>query len=243
MTGERTTAKGEGHRKRLRERFIKGGLTGFHDYEVLELLLTLNTPRRDCKQSARDLLKRFKSFQKVFEATPAELQEIKGVGPANAFGLQLIKAVSDRYLKSRLEDRDMIQNPRDLIAYLGQALGHRPREVFAGIFLDAKNRVQALEILFEGTLTASAVYPREVIQRALEHRAASIIFAHNHPSGDPDPSKEDIAITRRLVFALRHVGIIVHEHLITGGNDHYSFADHGIMARFNKEFENDDTAV
>ncbi len=241
MTGEmkanKKKHKGEGHRKRLREKFMQNGLGGFLDYEVIELLLTLNTPRRDCKDAARELLNRFKNLRGVFEANSEELGRVKGVGPANIFGLKLIKAVADRYLEKRIIDRDVIGNSQDLMDYLSHAIGGKNREVFAGIFLDAKNRVNGLEILFEGTLTMSAVYPREVIVKALEHRAASVIFAHNHPSGDTSPSKEDIAITRRLVFACRHVGITVHEHVITGDSGFYSFADQGYIAEFNRDFD------
>lgn len=229
--------KSEGHRKRLREKFLQNGLGGFLDYEVIELLLTLNTPRRDCKDSAKELINRFKTLQGVFEANPEELSRVKGVGLANIFGIKLIKEVADRYLQRKIVNRDVISNSDDLVRYLDNAIGHRNREVFAGVFLDAKNRVAAFEILFQGTLTMSSVYPREVIVKALEHRAASIIFAHNHPSGDFSPSPEDIAITRRLVFACRHVGITVHEHVITGDAGFYSFADHGYIAEFNREFE------
>lgn len=239
MTGEirKNKHKGDGHRKRLRERFLGDGLSGFLDYEVVELLLTLNTPRQDCKERAKELMVRFKTLQGVFEANPEELGRVKGIGPANILGLRLIKAVSDRYLASRLEQKEAITGSRDLKTYLHHAIGRKTKEVFAGIFLDAKNRVQALDILFEGTLTMSAVYPREVIVKALEHRAAAVIFAHNHPSGDVSPSPEDIAITKRLVFALRHVGITVHEHVITGGEAFYSFAEQGYIAEFNREFD------
>lgn len=231
--------KGEGHRKRLREKFMAGGLGGFLDYEIIELLLTLNTPRRDCKESAKALLKRFKTLHGVFEANPEELSRVKGVGPANIFGLKLIKAVADRYLEKKIVSRDVIANSRDLRDYLSHAIGGKNREVFAGVFLDAKNRVNAMDILFEGTLTMSSVYPREIIVKALEHRAAAIIFAHNHPSGDISPSPEDIAITRRLVFACRYVGLTVHEHLITGDTGFYSFAEQGYIAEFNREFDKD----
>ena len=227
----------EGHRRRLRERFLKAGLSGFLDYEVIELLLTLNTPRQDCKARAKELLERFKTLQGVFEANPEELARVKGIGPSNILGLRLIKEVSDRYLAAQVVQGEILGNSRELKTYLSHAIGRKNREVFAGIFLDAKNRVNAMEILFEGTLTMSSVYPREVIVKALEHRAAAVIFAHNHPSGDVSPSPEDIAITKRLVFALRHVGITVHEHVITGGTGFYSFAEQGYIAEFNREFE------
>ncbi|MFH1156845.1 MAG: DNA repair protein RadC [Pseudomonadota bacterium] len=234
----RTTGT-DGHRRRLREKFLESGLSGFHDYEVIELLLTLNTPRRDCKESAKELLRRFKTLQGVLEAAPGELTRISGVGPANIFGLKLVREVAERYQKKRLMVRDSIRNSGDLLVYLNQSIAHRTKEVFAGIFLDARNRVLAADILFEGSLTASSVYPREVIVRALEHRAASVMFAHNHPSGDALPSAEDISVTKRLVFALRHVGIVVHEHMIIGRDSSYSLADHGCIAQFNREFDSD----
>ncbi len=234
-TGKPQTHKGAGHRKRLRDRFLSAGLSGFHDYEVLELLLALNTPRRDTKDAAKDLMKTFKTLPRVLEASTEELCQIKGVGPANSFGIHLIKAVADRYLETRLIQRDVIQDPDSLLSFLKQTLGYKDKEHFLGIFLDAKNRVTASEILFTGSLTASAVYPREVIKRALAHKAAAVIFAHNHPSGETTPSRQDIRITRTLTFALKFVGINVHDHIITGSEGYYSFAAQGRMAAFNRE--------
>jgi DNA repair protein RadC len=229
--------KGEGHRKRLRNRFLKSGLQGFHDYEVIELLLSLSTPRKDCKQSAKRLLKHFKTFQGVLETNAESLCEIQGVGPVNSFGIQLIKQVADRYLETKIISKDVVQNPGDLMAYLNQTIGHKTKEVFLGIFLDAKNRVLTSKILFTGTLTTSSVYPREVIISALQHNAAAVIVAHNHPSGDVEPSQSDIKITRKLFFALNYAGIILHEHMIIGNEGYYSFAAQGFISKFNEEFE------
>jgi DNA repair protein RadC len=236
---ERTRAKnrGDGHRKRLRERFLKNGLEGFQDYEVLELLLSLNTPRQDTKQQAKDLIKTFKSFHRVLEADTRSLCAVKGVGPANSFGIRLIKAAADRYLEARLVHRDVIQDQESLLAYLDHYMAHKDREIFLGIFLDAKNRVIETEALFRGSLTASAVYPREVISRALHHGAAAVIFAHNHPSGDTRPSAEDRRITRQLCLALKFTGIILHDHMIVGREGHYSFAAQGLVAEYLQEFE------
>ncbi len=236
-TEKSSTHKGEGHRKRLRDRFSKSGLIGFHDYEVIELLLTLNTPRKDCKQCAKKLLKQFKTFQGVLEADKKSLCEINGVGPENSLGIRLIKEVADRYLESKIISKDVVNNPKDLMEYLHHTLGHKTKEVFAGIFLDAKNRVLTSKILFTGTLTTSSVYPREVIISALQHNAAAVIFAHNHPSGDVEPSASDIQVTRKLFFALRYVGIILHEHMIIGNQGFYSFAQRGLITTFNIEFD------
>jgi len=237
MTVKGKPHKGEGHRKRLRDKFLESGLTGFHDYEVIELLLTLAMPRKDCKEAAKATLKEFKNLQGVFEADSEELCKISGVGPKNVFGIRLIKEVSDRYLEKKLIHKDPITNSKELLDYLNLNMRDKSRECFNVLFLDAKNKVISIETLFEGTLTSSSVYPREVVNAALNHRSAALIFAHNHPSGDPEPSKEDITITRQLVYACKLMGITVHEHLIIGDNRYFSFADQGYIARMTREYE------
>jgi len=229
--------KGAGHRKRLRKKFLDSGLDGFQDYEVIELLLTFATPRKDCKDAAKKALKRFKTLQGVFEASSQELLEIDGVGPTNQIGILLIKAVADRYLEKRLLKKNPLNNSKDLYDYLYHSIGEKHHECFQAVFMDAKNRVISTETLFQGTLTASAVYPREVVNAALRNHASAIIFAHNHPSGDPEPSQEDIAITRQLIFACRVMGITVHEHLVIGEKKYFSFADKGYIAQMNREFD------
>jgi DNA repair protein RadC len=229
--------KGAGHRQRLRERFIVGGLDGFHDYEVIELLLTLATPRKDCKDAAKAALKRFKTLHAVLEASVEELCEIDGIGPKNSFGIKLVNAVANRHLEKKLISKDPVNNSKALFEYLYHHMRDKNREFFKGIFLDSKNRVIHIETISEGTLTASSVYPREVIRAALNQHAAAMIFAHNHPSGDPKPSPEDIAITRQLVYAGKIMGVTVHEHIIIGDNRYFSFADHGYIVRMNREYD------
>ena len=235
--GSKKTHKGQGHRQRLRERFLADGLDGFHDYEVIELLLTLATPRKDCKDAAKAAMARFKTLQGVLEAPRAELCKVDGIGPKNLFGLRLIKAVGDRYLKKKLIHKDAINDSKALFDYLYHSIGDKDRELFKVIFLNSKNQVIAANTISEGTLTASSVYPREVIQAALSHAAAALIFAHNHPSGDPQPSSDDVTVTRQLVFAGRIMGIVVHEHIIIGANRYFSFADRGYIEQMNREFE------
>lgn len=229
--------KGIGHRKRLRERFLISGLNGFLDYEIIELLLTLGTPRKDCKDTAKATLKKFKTLPGVLEASIEELREIKGIGPKNAFGIKLIKEISDRYLKNRVIETNPITNSKGLFDYLYHSMRDKTKEHFKAVFLDAKNRIIRIETLFTGTLTASSVYPREVVRAALANHAAAMIFVHNHPSGDPAPSAEDIAVTRQLVFAHKVMGIIVHEHLIIGNNTYFSFSDHGHIAEMNRDYD------
>lgn len=228
--------KGEGHRQRLREKFLASGLDGFHDYEIIELLLTLGTPRKDCKDAAKAAMVKFKTLHGVLEATQAELQEIDGVGPKNLFGIKLVKAVSERYQEKKLIDREPLTNSKELFDYLNNSIRDKQREYFKAVFLDSKNRVISVETLSEGTLNASSVYPREVISAALRNHAAALIFAHNHPSGDPKPSAEDTAVTRQLVYAGKVMGITVHEHIIIGHNSYYSFADQGKIAGMNRDF-------
>lgn len=234
---EKKRHKGEGHRQRLRERFLNSGLDGFQDYEVIELLLTLGTPRKDCKEMAKAALARFKTLQGVMEASNQELCEVDGIGPKNSFGLKLIKAAADRYLEKKLINKNAVSNSKELFDYLYHSIRDKTREYFKIIFLDSKNRVISTETHSRGTLTASSVYPREVVDSALRHKAAALIFAHNHPSGDPKPSPEDVAITRQLVFSGKVMGITIHEHIIIGDNCYYSFADHGHIVQMVREFD------
>jgi len=237
MVEKTSKHKGEGHRQRLREKFMDSGLSGFHDYEVIELLLTLATPRKDCKQAAKSVLEKFENLQGVFEASVADLCIIPGIGPTNSFGIKLIKAVADRYLEKKVLMKDPVSNSKALFDYLYLSMGSKDRECFKVLFLDAKNRVIAAETLFSGTLTSSSVYPREVVRAALDRSAAALIFAHDHPSGDSEPSPADYSIPRQLVFACQTVGITVHEHIVIGNNQYFSFADQGHIAQMNREYK------
>jgi DNA repair protein RadC len=204
-------------------------LEGFHDYEVVELLLTLGTPRRDCKPIAKAALKRFGSLRGVLEAEPEELQKIRGIGPNNVFGLKIAQAVARRYLAERVVGQDFIRSSEDVLQYLTHNLSGRNREVFMVIYLNGRNQVLGMEELFAGTLTASAVYPREVVKKALAKNAAALVFVHNHPSGSLHPSRDDLEITRRLKEAAATIDVAVHDHIIIAGNEYYSFADHGVL--------------
>ncbi len=220
----------EGHRQRLRDRFLEYGLDSFTDEEIVELLLALGTPRRDCKAPARALCSRFASLAMVLEAGPEELQKIKGIGPNNAFAVKFIHEVARRFLRQRLKDRRKIRSAADMTDYLCHALSFRDREVFVAVFLDAGNAVIDLEELFTGTANVTAVYPREVMRRALLKNATSLIFAHNHPSGSLEPSQADRRITEQLINAAEVLGIKVLDHIIIGGpSKYFSFSENGIM--------------
>ncbi len=226
----------EGHRERLRERFVKSRLEGFHDYEIVELLLTLGSPRKDCKQQAKEALKRFKTLRGVLEAQPEELQRIEGIGPNNAFGIALVQEVAREFLKEGIMDKPFCRSSKEVFDYLYHSMRGLKKEVFKVVFLDAQNRVIEVENLFEGTLSASSIYPREVIKSAIEHNAASLIFVHNHPSGIPEPSDSDREITRDLVFAGETIQLGILDHIIIGDNRFFSFADAGLIEEYRSDF-------
>lgn len=225
-----------GHRQRLREKFFEAGISGFHDYEIIEILLTMGTPLKDCKPIARELLNKFKSLPGVLEAGVKELTSIKGIGETNVFPLVFVRAAAEIYLKRKTEGRDIVSCSEDVFNYLYFSMREKDVEVFKVIFLNSKNEITGIEDIHEGSISSSAVYPREIIKSALEKKASALIFAHNHPSGSVDPSRSDISITRRLVHACLHMDIKVHEHIIIGNNRYYSFADEGFIRKFTDEF-------
>ncbi len=218
-----------GHRQRLRERFLNSSLQGFHDYEVVELLLTLGTPRSDCKQAAKDALKKFGSLNAVLEADSKDLQAIKGIGPNNVFGLKLSQTVARRYLANRVIGQDIVTSSDEVLDYLKHNLRDKKLEIFSVIYLNGRNEIIGMEELFHGSLTTSAVYPREIVKKVLNQNAAALIFVHNHPSGNLNPSQEDIKITKKLKDAVETIDVKVHDHLIIAGNNYYSFADNNLI--------------
>ena len=219
----------QGHYSRLRQRFLLGGIDGFLDYEVVELLLKLADNRRDQKITAKLLLNTFKSLRGVLEANPGQLKNIKGIGDANIFGLKLVQSVARRYLKEQIIGENYIQSSENVLDYLRHNLRDRGREVFLVVLLNGRNQVLDIVELFEGTLTTSAVYPREVIKLILEKDAAAVIFVPNHPSGNPNPSKDDQNLTLKLKAACSTIDVQLHDHLIIAGNDYTSMADKGMV--------------
>lgn len=206
--------KGAGHRKRLREKFLKAGFDGFLDYEVVELLLTLGTPRKDCKQTAKEAMKKFKTLQGVLDASPEELQQVKGIGPLNFFGLKLLQAVSERYAKEKIPKKVLLTSPKAVGDYFREKLGREKREHFAILLLDSRNNLVKMSDISIGTLDANLVHPREVFKEAIQSSAAQVILVHNHPSGDAEPSEDDLEITKRIIEAGKIIGIDVLDHII-----------------------------
>jgi len=227
----------EGHRKRLREKFIRSGVSGFYDYEIVELLLTLGTPRKNCKQQAKESIKKFKSLKGVLEAPMEKLQEIDGIGPHNAFGIKLFQEISERYLKERIIGKKIkLKSSKEVYDYLFQSMQKNEKEIFKVLFLNAKNRIINTEDLFEGTLNSSVVYPREIMKKAIQYNAVSLIFVHNHPSGNPEPSQSDKDITKNLVNAGKVMQIKILDHIIIGDNKYFSFADDGLIEEYNLDY-------
>ena len=218
-----------GHRERLRDRALAGGLTALPDYELLELFLFRSIPKRDVKPLAKQLLVRFGSLAGVLGASPAELQTVKGVGEALALDLKLLHEAALRTAREQLAKRPVISSWSALMAYVKTALAHEAREQFRVLFLDKKNGLIADEVLGRGTVDHAPVYPREVMRRALELSASAVILVHNHPSGDPAPSAADIDMTRQIVEALKVLRITVHDHLVVGRDGVASFKALGLM--------------
>ncbi len=220
--------KSSGHRSRLRERFLKSGLDGFLDYEIVELLLTLGTPRKDCKGIAKEAILKFNNLSNVLNSTVEELQEINGIGPSNAFGIKLFQAISERYSKDKIQPKDLFDSPQKIFEFLREKIGKKKKEHFAILYFDTKNNLIFDEISI-GTLNASLVHPREVFSKAIQNNASHIIISHNHPSGDPTPSIDDINTTKRLQEAGKIIGIQVVDHIIVSENSYSSHVELGTI--------------
>lgn len=218
-----------GHRKRLKEKYAAEGAKALTDYELLELLLSFSIPHRDTKPYAKKLLSVFASLRRVLEADLAALQDLGGLPRQSAL---LFKAVGDLFRLANQEDFKrgrIVANPQDVAGFLREQIGGKPREVFTSLFLDHRNHLLAFENLQEGTVDHTAVYPREILKRALELHATGLILAHNHPAGSLDPSEGDKQLTRQISTAARALGITVHDHLILAAEGHFSFRQAGLL--------------
>jgi len=212
-----------GHRERVRERFVKVGADAFSDTELLEAVLHLVIPRRDTKDLAKLLLKRFGSFSGVLGAPRERLAEFNGLGEASITGLKLILASSQRFARDRLDsDQPLLSSWSELLDYVRSQMAYESIEQFRILFLDKKNRLIADEVQQKGTVDHTPVYPREVLKRSLELGATALILVHNHPSGDPSPSTADVQMTREIVQVAKPLGIAVHDHIIVGKAGHAS---------------------
>lgn len=200
----------------------KASKEGVHGIEVLELLLSFVTHSRKAGSLARRLNEEFGGLRGLFDASAEELGKIDGLDGKAISLIQLMKPLAGSYLKEKIVDRNIIRDHRDVINYLKLTLSGEKIEKFLGLYLNSRNELMAVEVLHEGTLTHAVVYPRKVIELALRHNASSIIFVHNHPSGDPAPSRIDYQLMRSLERATSAVDLTVHDHIIIGRNSHFS---------------------
>lgn len=217
------------HRKRLRERFMKGGANALPDYELLELVLFRAIPRQDVKPLARRLLDRFGSFNAVITAPVARLKESHGIGDAVICEIKVVEAAAQRLAQSKVLNRRIISSWDALLEYCQATMAHLETEQFRILFLDTKNTLIADEAQTRGTVDHVPVYPREVVKRALELNASALILIHNHPSGDPTPSQADIEMTAQIQQACGVMSISLHDHLIIGQSRHLSFRSQGLL--------------
>ncbi len=219
-----------GHRKRLRDRFIRSPLRTFADYEMLEMFLFDAVPRKDTKELAKKLLQKFSSLQSIFSADIPDLKSIPGVGESVIIRLKMIMDIFSRFHLS-IDDRELhiLNNWSSVISYCNLTMGFKRKEFFRVLFLNKKNILLADELLESGTIDKITIYPREIVKHAIAHNASAIILVHNHPSGDCSPSEQDIMITNNIAHALSSVNVMVHDHIIVARNSHYSFKATGLL--------------
>ena len=219
----------QGHRARLRERFLTGGSSAVSDYELLEIILFAANPRSDVKPLAKELLKTFGSFSGVFQAAAHDLFKVKSLGKAGVAALKAVQMACQLLLKENFKDRPLLFSGQEVVDYCKLTMAHLRIEQLRLLFLDRQHQLIAEEVQQQGTIDHTPVYIREVIKRALELGAAGLVVVHNHPSGDPTPSRADIKVTRDMQEAAATMGIIVHDHIIIGQNRHTSLRTQGLI--------------
>lgn len=217
------------HRKRLRHRFLTGGAPAMPDYEILELTLFRIIPRQDVKPLARLLIDTFGDISGVLSAPLRRLEQVEGVGPAVALELKVMETITHRMARAKVMQRHVISSWDAVLDYCHTVMAHRDTEQFRVLFLDRKNVLIADEAQGTGTVDHVPVYPREVVKRALELNASALILVHNHPSGDPTPSPEDISMTKQIGEAASGLGITLHDHLVIGRSKELSFRSAGLL--------------
>ena len=218
-----------GHRQRLRNRFLQGGPGSLQDYELLELLLTFAIPYSDVKPLAKKLIAHFGSFTRVFDASAEDIMEVTGLREYSAVLIRLVKACAEYYLKEELLARQKISSLSALVDYCRTAMGGLADEQFRVLFLNSQNELIAEEIVQEGTVNQTVVYPRKVLELALKHKATGLILVHNHPSGHLEPSAADLELTRALVKASQSLNLTVHDHLIISRQGYFSLAEKDLL--------------
>lgn len=218
-----------GHRSRLRDRLLKGGGQALSDYEIVEMLLFAAHPRGDTKPLAKALLAHFDTLGALFQASPTELEKVPGSGKAAAAAVKIVQAAMEEVTRQEIERKPVISSWDRLLDYCRVHLAHDSVENFHLLFLDRKNQIIREERQQRGTVDHTPVYPREVVKRALELGASALIMVHNHPSGDPTPSRADIEMTRKIADIGNQLSITLHDHVVIGVRGHYSFRSHGLL--------------
>ncbi len=229
MAGKPEKPHYHGHRQRLRNRFLHGGPGALQDYELLELLLTFAIPYSDVKPLAKQLIAHFGSLSRVLDAAPEALMEVSGVREYSAVLIRLVKACTESYLKEEVLGRAKISSLSALVDYCRTSMGGLADEQFRVIFLNSQNEIIAEEIVQEGTVNQTVVYPRKVLELALKHKATGLILVHNHPSGNLTPSAADQELTRSLVKASHALNLTVHDHLIISRHGYFSLAEKNML--------------
>jgi DNA repair protein RadC len=220
-----------GHRQRLRARFLKTGFAGFGEHEVVELLLTLCIPRRDVKSCAKALLNRFGSLRAILDAPISELQQLAGIGEVAPVALRVIREAANLYLQQKAEEVMVLASPDSLKTFWRSRLGGLRNEVFEVAYLDSAHRLMrdGVDILEEGTVDRAAVYPRRVMEAALQRGAAALVVAHNHPNGHVSPSEQDKVLTKALLLAATALQVKLVDHLIVSADKVFSFREAGLL--------------
>lgn len=218
-----------GHRERLRKRFREGGPDALPDYELLELILFRAMPRRDTKPIAKAILTRFGTFVEAMNAPDDLLLEVPGLGDAAVTEIKLVRAAALRLMRGEVLERPLLTSWQQVLDYCRAAMGFEAKEQFRILFLDKRNQMIADEVQQQGTVDHTPVYVREVVKRALELSATAIVLVHNHPSGDPTPSRADVEMTKQIIAAAKPLGVVVHDHIIVGKQGHASFRGLGLI--------------
>jgi len=221
----------------LQERFIRLGFEGSNDQEIIELLLCLVLSPRKSRKVAKECIKQFQNLRGLLTASPEELKRV-GLTPHCICGVRLLRELPAEVLKQKIKERPVHGSSQEIFDYLYYSMRDLKKEVFKAIYLNNRSQIIDAEDLFEGTLESIPIRPREIVESTINHSASAVIFAHNHPSGDPEPSRSDKRFTRDLVFMGNIIEVKVLDHIIIGGNRYFSFADEGLMEKYEDNFLN-----
>jgi DNA repair protein RadC len=219
----------QGHRRRLKQKFMNSGIETLHEYEALELLLTYVIRRQDVKRRAKELLEKFDSVKGILDAEIDDLKKIEGIGESSAVFFKLVKETASLYLKQKAKEKKQITCTTELLNFCKTVMGGKKDEEFCVIYLDVQNQIIEFETVQKGVVNQAVVYPRQVLENALKKKASAIILAHNHPSGHVRPSDADIRLTKTIQETAKVLDILVHDHIIIGENRFFSFREEGLM--------------